>query len=458
MAPSDASPKPLERFSSRLAFIFAAMGAAVGLGNVWQFPYLVGENGGSAFVLVYLLALALVAGPIFVAETLIGRHGAASPPAALRRICQEARLPGTPAAVIGWAGLVASILVVSFYSVIAGWTLAYAVKAASGAFTGRSPNDIVALFAALRADPWGLTLWHSLFMLLTMAIVRRGVRSGIEWAAGWMMPVLLGLLALLVLYGALFGEFGYTLTWMFQPDWQAFSPSVVLTAVGTAFFSVGVGVGAVMIYGGYLSPTVSIPRVSAIVVAADTAVAIVAGLAVFPLVFEKGLDPAAGPGLLFVTLPNAFADMIAGRWVATLFFVFLSLAALTSAMALMSPAVSRLEEGGTSRNRATLIVGGAMWATGFATLFSFNLLNDFHPLAALGFRDMRLFELIRDAILSLYLPLGGVVFALVAGWLMPEAVRASEFGERPRVYRAWRLTVRYVAPLAILAVMAAALI
>ncbi|MBK5910605.1 hypothetical protein CCR85_03745 [Rhodothalassium salexigens] len=449
-----AAPKPVETFSNRLAFVFAAMGAAVGLGNVWQFPYMVGENGGAAFVLVYLAALALVAAPIFVAETMLGRHGAASPPEALRRVAREAGVSARGAGIVGWAGLIASILVLSFYSVIAGWTLAYALKAAGGAFVGQDTAGIVALFDALRADPLEMALWHTLFMGLTVAIVRRGVRGGIEWAASWMMPALIALLVILVAYGALFGEFTRTVAWMFRPDWSALTPGIVLSAIGTAFFSLGVGVGAVMIYGAYLGRDVSLPRASAMVVGADTAVALLAGFAVFPVVFQQGLDPAAGPGLLFVTLPNAFADMVAGRWVGLLFFVFMALAALTSALALMSPTVARLEERGLSRSAATGIVGLAIWLAGFATLLSFNLLSDFRPLAALGFADMRLFELIRDTILNLLLPLGGVAFALAAGWLLPEPVRAAEFGGRRRVYLAWRFAVRYVAPVGVLAVFA----
>jgi len=443
-------------FSSRLAFVFAAVGAAVGLGNVWKFPYLAGENGGAAFVLVYLAGLALVALPIFIAEVVIGRRGAASPPEALRRQAVEhGRSPHWR--VPGLFGLFAGLVIMSFYSVVAGWTFDYLLHTADGTLSGLSPDRAVAHFEALQASLPRLFFWQGVFILLTLGIVAKGVTFGIERAVGIMTPALGVLLLVLVGYAIYAGDVSRAVAYLFAPDFAKLTPRVMLAAVGQAFFTLSVGIGGVMMYGAYLPRGASILRLSGYVALADTAVALLAGVAVFPIVFANGLDPAGGPGLVFVTLPLAFADMPLGALVGAIFFFFLILAALTSSIALYEPTVAWLAERGVKRGHGVLVAAGLSWLFGIASVLSFNLWRDWHPL---GFVDALAgatpFDLITRGIDVLVLPLGALVIACFAGRLLPMSASRSEFGPADgRGYWLWRFAVRWLTPALILVLLLA---
>lgn len=442
-------PVPFPHFSSRITFTLAAVGAAVGLGNVWRFPYEAGENGGAAFVAVYLVGLVVVAAPIFLCEALIGRRGRGSPPTALERQAVE-RGRSRAWRVPGLAGVIGGLFLMSFYSVIAGWSLHYLVGAGAGEFAGLNAAGAQAYFADLQASVPRLLLWQGIFILCTMVIVGLGVNRGIERGMRLLMPLLGLLLVGLVVYAMSEGEARRALVYLFAPDFSALTPRIALAAVGQAFFSVSVGLGGVMMYAAYLPQDVSIPRSAVYVISADTVVALLAGLAIFPIVFAHGLDPAGGPGLIFITLPLAFGEIPLGGLVGSVFFFFLFIAALTSAVALYEPTAAYLGERGIPRVVGVLVAATASWILGLLSVFSFNLLRDL-PVTP--------FEVITWGLNNVVLPVGALILAYFAGRLMTREATVAELGMGDgRIYRAWRMAVRWITPTVILVLFAANLL
>jgi NSS family neurotransmitter:Na+ symporter len=443
-------------WSSRIAFLLAAVGAAVGLGNMWKFPYTGGVSGGGAFVLVYLAAVILVAVPIMIAELAIGRRGRRSPVNSLRRVA-EADGANPAWKNVGWVNVGAGFLILTFYSVIAGWAMAYIPKLASGMFT-RSDADLVSSeFDALLASPMTLIFWHAVFMALTVFIVARGIQDGIEKAVKFLMPSLFLMLLVLVVYACIAGDFGATLDFMFTFDFSKIDVHVVVAAIGQAFFSVSVAMGLLMTYGAYLPESVPIPRASIIIALADTLVALLAGFAIFPVVFANGLDPAEGPGLVFVTLPLAFGHMPLGALFGTLFFVLLVFAALTSSIALFEPIVSWAEEHkGVKRRSSAFAFGTLAFLIGLLTVFSFNLWGGFHPLDSFEmFAGKTIFDVIDYVASNILLPVGGILIALFAGWGMARSSTLEELGlDDSSSFAIWRFLIRYVSPIAVAVVLA----
>ncbi len=440
------------QWGSRWAFILAATGSAVGLGNIWRFPYVVGDHGGAAFVLVYLVCIALIGIPVMMAEILIGRRGRQSPINTMRTLPREAG--ATPAwQLLGWMGVLAGFIVLSFYSVVAGWALAYVPFTASGMFTGADTAMVEQTFTGLLSNPGQLLLWHTVFMALTGYVVSRGVRSGIEKAVRILMPLLFVLLLMMVGYGMGAGAFAEAVAFLFTPDFSALTGESVLIAMGQAFFTLSLGLGAIMAYGSYLSSRSSIPRNAGIIAGADTAIALIAGLAIFPIVFAAGLDPQEGAGLVFVALSYGFGQMPMGVLFGTLFFILLSFAAWTSAISITEPATAYLVESrGWRRPRATFAVAGTAWFVGIGSVLSFNYWSE---LTVLGMNFMGVMEYLSTSIL---LPLGGMLMAIFAGWVLPRSATVQELGfQNEGWYRAWLFTVRYIVPLAILVVFARAL-
>jgi len=438
-------------WSTRLAFILAATGSAVGLGNIWRFPYTAGEYGGGAFVLVYLACVAMIGLPIMMAEIMLGRRGRQSPINTMRALAQA---EGTSPAwqLLGWMGIIAGFLILSFYSVIAGWTMAYAVRAGAGLFTGIDADGAGAMFNALVADPERLLAWHTIFMVMSVGVVARGVASGLEKAVRWLMPALFLLLLIMVLYAAQTGSFSEGFAYMFKPDFAKLGASAgdaVLSAMGQAFFSLSLGMGAIMIYGSYLNSEASIGQNALIIASMDTLVALLAGLAIFPIVLSNGLEPGSGPGLIFQTLPIAFGHMPGGALFGLLFFLLLLFAAWTSAISLLEPMVAWLVENrGFSRVRAATLAGTAVWLLGIACLLSLNAWSGF---TVFGKGILDLFDYLTANIL---LPLGGVAIAVFAGWVMRRASSQEELGMRPRslFYAGWRLLIRFFAPACVILV------
>jgi NSS family neurotransmitter:Na+ symporter len=438
-------------WSSRLAFILAATGSAVGLGNIWRFPYTAGEYGGGAFVIVYLLCVAVIGVPIMIAEIMLGRRGRQSPINTMRALAAQAG--ASPAwQLLGWMGILSGFLILSFYSVIAGWTLAYVFRAGAGLFAGIDGDASAEIFSALTADPERLLAWHTIFMVLVVMVVARGVASGLEQAVRVLMPTLFLLLMVMVLYAAQAGDFAAGISYLFTPDlaeFQAKAGEAILSAMGQAFFSLSLGMGAIMIYGSYLSGKASIGSNVAIIAGMDTLVALLAGLAIFPIVFANGLEPSAGPGLIFQTLPVAFGQMPFGAVFGVLFFVLLAFAAWTSAISLLEPMVAYLAENrGFSRVRAALLAGVAVWLLGIACLLSLNEWSGF-KIFGLGILD--LFDYVTA---NLLLPLGGILIAVFVGWVLDEQVAREELGagHGARLYSLWRGLIRWLAPACVILV------
>ena len=431
-------------WSSKMAFILAVTGSAVGLGNVWKFPYVAGQNGGGAFVLVYLGCVILIGLPVMMSEILIGRRGRRNPVATMELLGQEEG-SSSKWRWLGVLGVVAGIFILSYYSVIAGWTLYYIVKSAMGAFQGASAADVSGIFGSF-VDSWQLVLLcHTLFMGLTVFVVARGVERGLEQAVRFMVPALLTLMIVLLGYSITSGSFGRGVEFMFTPDFDALTWQSVLAAMGQAFFTLSIGMGAIMAYGAYLPEETSITGASGAVVTADTAIAILSGLVIFPLVFANGLEPGEGPGLVFQTLPLALGQLPAGALFSTLFFVLLSFAAWTSALGLMEPAVAWLvEHHSKTRQQAAIIIGLVIWAIGLGSVLSFNVLADTRFFAG------TIFDNVDYLTSNVMLPLGGLIIAIFAGWVMCRNSTADELGGAGTTYKIWRVLTRFVAPVGIL--------
>ncbi len=443
-----------------MGFLLAAIGAAVGLGNIWKFPYMLGSNGGAAFVLVYLLAIALIATPVMIGEMILGRHGRMSAPNTLKKIAGEVR--ASPNWMyLGWLGIVGLFLVLSFFSVIAGWSIAYIFKTASGAFSGLTPAEVGSVFDEFLHQPTVLIGWHALFMAVTIFIVSRGIKAGIEKAVTLMIPALFVMLVGLVIYGIFAGDFSQAVSYLFEPDFSKLTPAVTLSAIGQAFFSVNVGIGALLTYAAYLPEDVDLVKSSVIIAIGDTLVALLAGLMIFPIVFAYDLDPAQGPGLIFVTLSTAFGSMPGGVLIGTVFFVLVFLAALTSSLSMLEVSICRLVEGqGRSRSKMAVALGSAIFLFGFLTVWSFNLLEDARPLGFIArFSDTTPFGLIDFIITNVLMPVGALLYAVFIGWWLSKDMTMQALRlEDGLLFRSWRFLMRYVAPAAILAIFVSNLI
>ncbi len=436
------------QWSGRFIFILAAVGSAVGLGNIWKFPYVSGENGGGAFILLYLLAIFLVGIPVLVAEVLLGRRAQRSPINAMRHYVTTHKL--WPLwQVIGWFGVVAGFLILSFYGVIAGWALAYFFRALSGAFVALDAESTGKLFGAFIADPEKVLLWHTLFMALTVLIVARGVKTGLEQAVRIMMPLLYLILIALLVVAVQSGHFMDGVRFLFAFDWQAVTAQSVLAALGLAFFSLSLGMGAMMMYGSYLNKTAPLVQSSVIIAVADLSVSILAGLVLFPLVFAYGLNPGAGPSLVFITLPVAFGQMPWGELVGALFFLLLSFAALTSAISLLEPLVAFLSENRhLPRLSASIWSGVLIWLFGLLTVFSFNLL------ATVTWLGRTIFDWIDFLTSNIMLPLGGLLIAIFVAYVLPKKISQEELSTAPFIFAIFWFLLRFVAPVGVFLVFA----
>jgi NSS family neurotransmitter:Na+ symporter len=442
------------QWSSRLAFILAATGSAVGLGNIWKFPYIAGENGGGAFVLVYLMCIAVIGIPIMMAEVMLGRRGRQSPINTMRTLAREENA-SRHWKWLGWAGMLGGFLILSYYSVIAGWALAYVFRVGSGVFTGLTPDGVQSIFNGLVGDPERLLAWHTIFMVMTMFVVARGVSHGLEKAVRLLMPALFMLLLILVGYAWNSGGFHQGLEFLFKPDFHRLTGNGVLIAMGHAFFTLSLGMGAIMVYGSYLPNSASIAKTSIAVSIMDTVVAILAGLAIFPIVFANGLEPGVGPGLIFQTLPIAFGHMDYGAFFGMLFFILLVFAAWTSAISLIEPAVAWLVENKRmSRVYASMTAGIVTWGFGLLTVLSFNRWSDIKLLASVEvFRDSTIFDLLDYLTANIMLPLGGLLIAIFAAWKMSRESSMEELNMGDRFfYPLWRFLVRYITPIAVIIV------
>jgi len=438
-------------WSSGSTFILAAVGAAVGLGNIWKFPFVVGVSGGGAFVLVYLGCVLFIAVPILIAELWIGRAGGHSPPIAMANVAKQAGRSG-PWSLVGYMAMLVGYLIATYYSVIAGWTLAYIFKAGSG-FGDAAPAAVAQQFDDLLADPQALITWHTAFMIIALFIVGRGLKNGIEKVVTVLMPTLFAMLLLMIGYAAVEGDFARGASFLFSADFSKIDGRTILVAIGQAFFSISVAMGLLMTYGSYVPKNVSLTKSALIIAGADTLVALLAGLMIFPLVFGNNLNPGEGPGLIFKTLPAAFAGMPGGTVFGVVFFILLAFAAVTSLIAIIEPIV-RFAEGkwNMRRRNGVLVFGTLAWAIGLLTVFSFNIWSDVTPLGQFStFEGKTMFDLIDYFTANLMMPLGGILMALFVGWRIKPSVLAEDlsFGNTV-LFNIWLWMIRVVVPLAVL--------
>ncbi len=441
-----------ELWSGRAGFILATIGSAVGLGSVWKFPYEVGSNGGTAFVFFYLIGLAAVVVPLMFAEFAIGRRGrgdAASSIAAVAKAAGSARAW----ALVGVLGIVTGFLILSFYSVIGGWTIAYVVETAVEGLAGTSAASAQERFDALLASPLEMAAFHGVFMAAAAAIVARGVGGGIEAASKLLMPVLAALLLGLAVYSVVEGDLRATLRFLFSFDLERVNAAVAIEALGLGFFSIGVGLGVMITYAAYAGIDVNLRQIALISASADTVISFLAGFAVFPIVFAHGLDPAGGAGLVFVTLPLAFADLPLGRVAAVAFFALLFVAALASAISMLELAVAvMIRRFGWRRGPASAMIAAACFVAGLATVLSFNAWAEWHPLASWpGLATATVFDLLDGLTSNIMLPLSGFALSILAGWALPARFLGEEL--RMSALGLWilRVILRFVAPAGIAA-------
>jgi len=438
-----------ENWSSRFGFLMASIGFAVGLGNIWRFPYLTGENGGGAFVLVYVLCVFGIGAPILMAEIFIGRRGRLSPPGSMQAVAER---DGRSShwRWVGVMNLLAAFLLEVVYCVVAGWVLWYLYKAVVTGFAGVDTTLAAATFESILVDVPGMMFWTLAGLLATGAIVYFGVQHGIERAVGVMMPTLFSLLLLLVVYNMFAGGFPQAVDYLIDADFSKVNAPMVHAAIGQAFFSVGVAMAGMMTFGAYLPKDVSITRSVFIIVSADTLVALVAGFVVFPAVFNYGLDPSSGPGLIFQTLPVAFAQMPGGHVVAVLFFLLLSVAAITSMVGLVEPLISWLEEHrGLPRHQSTMLVIAGIAVFSVLSTLSYNVLAGYQVLG----RDLN--GVFDYATSNIMLPLGGLLIAVFAGWFVSrESARDELAMASDGIFAFWRVAIRYAVPPALFLILA----
>jgi len=437
-------------WSSNYVFILASIGSSVGLSNIWKFTYLAGEHGGGMFVLVYLVSLLVMGIPILGAELLIGRRGGKSMVGSLEVLAKRDGI--SPRWTwFGWVAMIGVFLILSFYCVIAGWTLDYTVTAFAGLLNNLDAPGATAFYQSLLDDPLRMMIGQGVFVLATTWIVALGVQNGLEKSLGWMMPTLFSILVALVGYAMITGEFSQALRFMFAPDFSHFTPKTVLAAFGQAFFSLGIGVGVMLTYGAYMPRTTHVLRSAVIISFSDGLASMLAGLAIFPIVFQYGLSPAEGPGLIFMTLPIAFSEMPGGGLVGSAFFLLLFLAALTSSISLLESIVAHLVASTQySRKRITMVAGALLFVTGLATVFSFNLAKGFTPLPFGPLEGKTMFELLDYFGSNLLMPVGGILMAVIAGWLLSKEVAGEELLHPKLVHLTlWRFLIRFVAPAAV---------
>lgn len=463
-----AAPSEQARWSSKAAFVLAATGSAVGLGNLWRFPTETGSNGGGAFVLVYILCVALIALPLLLSETLIGRHGQRSTVASAAYLARQSG--ASPAwSLMAILGLIANTAILTFYCVVAGWVVYFigtsgadllaAISAGAplrGAYADQSVPQIQQMMPTLFADPVLLIAMQLSVVVVTVLIVARGVKGGIEAAAVWLMPAFFILLVGITIYAGITGDFAAAVAFLFTPDFErALQPGVISAALGQAFFSLSLGGGAMIAYGAYASRDMNLARTSGTIAVADTSVALIAGLAIFPIVFSVGMTPDAGPTLMFQTLPAAFHAMPGGAIVGFLFFVLALFAALTSSVSLLEISVGWVtEKFGLSRVRASVILGVLVFLGGLVSALSFNLLADQRPLAGVpGFEDATWFDAVDGVTGRLLLPLSGLITAIFIGWVADRKLVDAETGLTGAKLALWRFLVAWLCPLGVAAIL-----
>lgn len=436
--------------------MLAAIGSSIGLGNIWKFPYEMGRHGGGTFLLVYIPCVLLVAFPLMMAEFLIGRRGRSNPVHSIGKIAIEEKISGLWK-IIGLLGILISFMVFSYYSVVASWILFYIMKSISGSFVDVPAEIVQNSFGALLHNSDQMLIWHSVFVLLVILVLARGVRKGLERAVRWLMPCFIGLLVWLCIYASQVGDFEAALQFVLTYDLQAINTELVVSAFSQALFSLSIGAGVLMMYGAYLSDGRPLFSGSAVILISDTAVAILMALLIFSIVFAFGMQTDTGSGLIFQTLPVAFSQMTENSilW-STLFFSLLLIAALTSAFALLEPAIVwMINQLSVSRRVAAWMVGVLAWGAGWLSVYSFSEYKFgfyyFDTLQVNGFFD--LFNILTTHVL---MPFTALLIAVFTGWRLSQAHSKKSLSLALNItYIIWRFCIRYIAPIMISGVLIA---
>ena len=437
-----------EQWSSWRGFLLAAIGFSVGLGNIWRFPYVAGENGGSAFVIIYLACAFIIGLPLLVSELAIGRLGRRDPPGSYREVARRSGR-STAWGAVGTLSIICVFVVLSFYTVLSGWTFDYFVRGVRGAFEGIDAATSTAMFEGLMSNPWRLLFWHAVVNILIIVIIRRGVQQGVERAAKLLMPILFGALILMVGYSAVTGDMAAAAEFLIVPDFSAVTPKTFMIAAGQAFFSVGVAMATMITFGAYLPNHISIPKSATIIIFADTGVALMAGLVIFPLVFAYGLTPGEGAGLIFQTLPVAFGQMPGGHLFGAILFLLLIVAALSSCLGGAEAAVSWIDERwNVPREKGVLYFVGVVWVIGIATVLSLGDWSDFYPLAFIpALAEETIFDLLEWFAANILLLIGAALTSIFVGWLVPKQIMLDGLGIKDGpLFRFVIAMMRFVVP------------
>jgi NSS family neurotransmitter:Na+ symporter len=432
-----------DSFGSKLGVVAAAAGSAVGLGNIWRFPYVLGENGGGAFLLIYLVLMFAIGIPVMMSELAIGRRSQRNPVGAFKVLA-----PGKPWYMVGMMGIISAFMILAFYTAVAGWTLEYLYQTVIGGFRGKSPDELTVMFDSFRGDSLRPALWFSLFMIATSLIVLGGVRKGIEKSTKIMMPVLFILLLVMCVKALSLGGAGKGLDFLFRPDFSKVTGSVVLMALGQVFFSLSIGMGTIITYGSYIQKDNNLATTAVQVSLIDTFVAVLAGVAIFPAVFAFGISPASGESLTFIVLPGIFQQMPGGMIFAFIFFLLLAVAALTSTISVLEVIVAYFSEQlGLSRKKAIVLATLSMFILGITASLSLGLTSKIKMFG------LNTFDLFNNTTANILLPLGGLLIVIFLGWFFPAKDVKDELsngGElQIRYFSLYRFIIRYIAPIAI---------
>ncbi len=436
---------PLKRdsFGSKFGVIAAAAGSAVGLGNIWRFPYVAGENGGGAFIIIYLIFIISIGIPVMLSEFTIGRSAQRNAFGSFKKLA-----PKTHWYLIGLMGVVAAFMILAFYSTVAGWTLEYIYLSFADAFSNKTPDQLTTMFESFKSSTFRPILWQLVFMVLTAWIVIAGVQRGIEKYAKILMPILLLLIIVLDIRAVTLSGAKEGLEFLFKPDFSKLDTNSILEALGQAFFSLSIGMGTLITYGSYINRRENLTTTAINVTAADTIIAILAGVAIFPAVFAFGIEPNAGPDLIFRTLPNIFMQMPGGYIFSLLFFILLAVAALTSSISVLEVVVAYfVEELGLIRKRATILAAVSIAAVGVLCTMSWGVFKD------VKIFQYNIFELMDFSASSVFLPLGGFFIVIFLGWYLGKGLIKQEISSngiyKARLVSLFVIIIKFIAPIAI---------
>ena len=457
---SSSSSVTQEQWSSRYGFLLASVGFAVGLGNIWRFPYVTGQNGGSAFLFIYLAAALIIGLPLLITELSIGRRGKSSAPGSIVNVA-EASGASRSWGLVGSLGVFCAFIILSYYSVMSGWTLDYFFRAASGSLEGITANESMKMFSALNNNPWKLLFWNTIIYLLVIFVVRQGVQAGIERAVKVLMPALFVILIVMMIYSAIAGDLIAATRFLLEPDFSKVTSSMIMQSVGQAFFSIGIGWGTLIVFGSYLPDDVSIPRSAVILIFADTFVALLAGFAIFPLVFGYGLTPTSGAGLAFETLPLAFGQMPGGAFFGALFFLLLITASLSSCIGIAESVVSWVsDKWNIERQKGILLTASMAWFLGIFSILSFGRWSDFYPLEFIPlFAGKTIFYSLDFLAANILLLIGSMLVAVFFGWFTTKKIKEIEIGiESPKWFDFWHFMIRFIVPLVLFIILVMAFV